>query len=125
MQLLPTAGPVVSGWAKIGEACYWLSGGGGFPRDHRCDAQGRTLQEVRARRRSSLHSGKSHSDRRHGVRAGSSELSRRRCHRRLRGGADTVYLACGINTLYWRLFSTPDVNTLDDLKGNKIGLTPM
>ncbi len=22
------------------------------------------------------------------------------------GGADTVYLACGINTLYWRLFST-------------------
>jgi NitT/TauT family transport system substrate-binding protein len=39
------------------------------------------------------------------------------------GGADTVYLACGINTLYWRLFSTPDVKTLDDLKGKKIGLT--
>jgi NitT/TauT family transport system substrate-binding protein len=41
------------------------------------------------------------------------------------GGADTVYLACGINTLYWRLFSTPDVKTLDDLKGKKIGLTTM
>src|SRR5262245_58467595 len=41
------------------------------------------------------------------------------------GGADTVYLACGINTLYWRLFSTPDVKTLEDLKGKKIGLTTM
>ena len=41
------------------------------------------------------------------------------------GGADTVYLACGINTLYWRLFSTPDVKTLDDLRGKKIGLTTM
>jgi NitT/TauT family transport system substrate-binding protein len=41
------------------------------------------------------------------------------------GGADTVYLACGINTLYWRLFSTPDVRTLDDLRGKKIGLTTM
>jgi NitT/TauT family transport system substrate-binding protein len=41
------------------------------------------------------------------------------------GGADTVYLACGINMLYWRLFSTPDVKTLDDLKGKKIGLTTM
>jgi NitT/TauT family transport system substrate-binding protein len=41
------------------------------------------------------------------------------------GGADTVYLACGINTLYWRLFSTPDVKILDDLKGKKIGLTTM
>ena len=40
-------------------------------------------------------------------------------------GADTVYLACGINTLYWRLFSTPDIKTLDDLKGKKIGLTTM
>ena len=28
------------------------------------------------------------------------------------GGADTVYLACGINTLYWRVFSTPDVKTV-------------
>src|SRR5258708_27325599 len=27
------------------------------------------------------------------------------------GGADTVYLACGINTLYWRVFSTPDGQT--------------
>ena len=41
------------------------------------------------------------------------------------GGADTVYLACGINTLYWRLFSTPDVKTLDDLRRKKIGLTTM
>jgi NitT/TauT family transport system substrate-binding protein len=41
------------------------------------------------------------------------------------GGADTVYLACGINTLYWRLFSIPDVKTLDDLRGKKIGLTTM
>src|SRR5262249_20763510 len=41
------------------------------------------------------------------------------------GGADTVYLACGINTLYWRLFSTPDVKTLEYLKGKKIGLTTM
>jgi NitT/TauT family transport system substrate-binding protein len=36
------------------------------------------------------------------------------------GGADTVYLACGI---YWRVFSTPDVNTIADLKGKKIGVT--
>jgi len=41
------------------------------------------------------------------------------------GGADTVYLACGINTLYWRMFSTPDVKTVADLKGKKIGLTAM
>jgi NitT/TauT family transport system substrate-binding protein len=39
------------------------------------------------------------------------------------GGADTVYLACGINTLYWRVFSTPDVKTIADLKGKKIGVT--
>lgn len=39
------------------------------------------------------------------------------------GGADTVYLSCAINTLYWRLFSTPDVRTVTDLKGKKIGLT--
>ncbi|HVO91515.1 MAG TPA: ABC transporter substrate-binding protein, partial [Terriglobales bacterium] len=39
------------------------------------------------------------------------------------GGADTVYLACGINTLYWRVFSTPDVKTVNDLKGKKIGVT--
>ena len=38
-------------------------------------------------------------------------------------GADTVYLACGINTLYWRVFSTPDVKTVSDLKGKKIGVT--
>jgi NitT/TauT family transport system substrate-binding protein len=39
------------------------------------------------------------------------------------GGADTVYLACGINTLYWRVFSTPDIKTIGDLKGKKIGVT--
>jgi NitT/TauT family transport system substrate-binding protein len=41
------------------------------------------------------------------------------------GGADTVYLACAINTLYWRVFSTPDVKRIADLKGKKIGLTTM
>ncbi len=39
------------------------------------------------------------------------------------GGADTVYLACGINTLYWRVFSTPEVKSIADLKGKKIGVT--
>src|SRR5258706_3469784 len=39
------------------------------------------------------------------------------------GGADTVYLACGLNTLYCRVFSTPDVKTVADLKGKKIGVT--
>jgi ABC-type nitrate/sulfonate/bicarbonate transport system substrate-binding protein len=39
------------------------------------------------------------------------------------GGAETVYLACAINTLYWRVFSTPDVKTVADLKGKKIGVT--
>jgi NitT/TauT family transport system substrate-binding protein len=41
------------------------------------------------------------------------------------GGADTVYLACGINTLYWRMFSATDVKTVADLRGKKIGLTTM
>ncbi len=41
------------------------------------------------------------------------------------GGADTVYLACGINTLYWRVFSTPDVKTITDLKGKKVGVTTL
>lgn len=39
------------------------------------------------------------------------------------GGADTVYLSCAINTLYWRVFSTSEVKTVADLKGKKIGLT--
>jgi len=39
------------------------------------------------------------------------------------GGADTVYLACGINTLYWRVFVTPEIKTVADLKGKKIGVT--
>ena len=38
-------------------------------------------------------------------------------------GHDTVYLACAINTLYWRLFSTPEIKTLMDLKGKKFGIT--
>src|SRR5581483_22368 len=39
------------------------------------------------------------------------------------GGADTVYLACGINTLYWRFFTTPDIKTIADLKGKKLGVS--
>jgi NitT/TauT family transport system substrate-binding protein len=39
------------------------------------------------------------------------------------GGADTVYLACGINTLYWRFFTTPEIKTVADLKGKKLGVT--
>lgn len=39
------------------------------------------------------------------------------------GGADTVYLACGINTLYWRFFTTTDIKTVADLKGKKLGVT--
>src|SRR5918999_3402303 len=39
------------------------------------------------------------------------------------GGADTVYLACGINTLYWRVFSTPEIKDVADLKGKRIGVT--
>src|SRR3972149_3713851 len=35
------------------------------------------------------------------------------------GGADTVYLACGINTLYWRFFSTPEIKKVADLQGKK------
>ena len=39
------------------------------------------------------------------------------------GGADTVYLACGINTLYWRFFTTPNIKTINDLKGKTLGVT--
>jgi NitT/TauT family transport system substrate-binding protein len=39
------------------------------------------------------------------------------------GGAETVYLACGINTLYWRFFSVPEVKAVADLKGKKLGVT--
>jgi NitT/TauT family transport system substrate-binding protein len=39
------------------------------------------------------------------------------------GGAETVYLACGINTLYWRFFTTPEIKTVADLKGKKLGVT--
>jgi NitT/TauT family transport system substrate-binding protein len=39
------------------------------------------------------------------------------------GGADTVYLACAINTLYWRFFTTPEIKSIADLKGKKLGVT--
>jgi NitT/TauT family transport system substrate-binding protein len=39
------------------------------------------------------------------------------------GGADTVYLACGINTLYWRFFTSPNIKTVADLKGKTLGVT--
>ena len=39
------------------------------------------------------------------------------------GGADTVYLACAINTLYWRFFTTPDITTIADLNAKKLGVT--
>ena len=38
------------------------------------------------------------------------------------GGADTVLTACAINTLFWRLFSTPNIKTISDLKNKKIGV---
>jgi NitT/TauT family transport system substrate-binding protein len=39
------------------------------------------------------------------------------------GGADTVLTACAINTLFWRLFSTPNIKTIGELKNKKIGVT--
>src|SRR6267142_826098 len=39
------------------------------------------------------------------------------------GGADTVLTACAINTLFWRLFSTPNIKTISDFKNKKIGVT--
>ena len=39
------------------------------------------------------------------------------------GGADTVLTACAINTLFWRLFSTPNIKTIAELKHKKIGVT--
>jgi NitT/TauT family transport system substrate-binding protein len=39
------------------------------------------------------------------------------------GGADTVYLGCAINTLYWRVFSSPEIKDVADLKGKRIGVT--
>lgn len=39
------------------------------------------------------------------------------------GGADTVLVSCAINTLFWRLFTTPEIKTFADLKGKKIGVT--
>ncbi|HKY06870.1 MAG TPA: ABC transporter substrate-binding protein, partial [Candidatus Binatia bacterium] len=39
------------------------------------------------------------------------------------GGADTVLTACAINTLFWRLFSTPGIKTIGELKNKKIGVT--
>jgi len=39
------------------------------------------------------------------------------------GGADTVLLSCAINTLFWRLFSVPEIKSVAGLKGKKIGVT--
>jgi NitT/TauT family transport system substrate-binding protein len=39
------------------------------------------------------------------------------------GGADTVLTACAINTLFWRLFATPNIKTIGDLKNKKVGVT--
>lgn len=39
------------------------------------------------------------------------------------GGANTVLLSCAINTLFWRLFSVPEIKSVADLKGKKIGVT--
>lgn len=38
-------------------------------------------------------------------------------------GADTVLVSCAINTLFWRLFSTPNIKTVGDLKRKNIGVT--
>lgn len=39
------------------------------------------------------------------------------------GGADTVLLSCAISMAYGRLFAVPEVKSLTDLRGKKIGLT--
>jgi NitT/TauT family transport system substrate-binding protein len=39
------------------------------------------------------------------------------------GGADTVLLSCAISMAYGRLFAVPEVKTLSQLKGKKIGIT--
>src|SRR5512134_1305015 len=39
------------------------------------------------------------------------------------GGAVTVYLACGINTFYWRFFTRPEIKSIPDLKGKTLGVT--
>jgi NitT/TauT family transport system substrate-binding protein len=118
--------PLAGGWATIGEACYWLSGAGG------------SLGIIDVMRKAGLF-------KKYGLDVdlvyiqGSPILTAAMVSGQVPlsflggaaivasavGGADTVYLACGINTLYWRLFSTPDVKTLDDLRGKKIGLTTM
>lgn len=38
-------------------------------------------------------------------------------------GADTVLLACATSFAYGRLFSTPQIKSITDLKGKRIGLT--
>src|ERR1044071_3620952 len=35
-------------------------------------------------------------------------------------GADTVLTACAINTLFWRVFSTPNIKTIADFKNRQI-----
>ncbi|HEY7559885.1 MAG TPA: ABC transporter substrate-binding protein [Candidatus Binatia bacterium] len=39
------------------------------------------------------------------------------------GGAETVLLSCAISMAYGRLFAVPEVKTLSQLKGKKIGIT--
>src|SRR6185436_28123 len=77
-------------------------------RHYRGHAQRRIVQKEWSRRRSRVHTRQPDLDYRHGLRP---------------GGADTVYLACGINTLYWRFFTTPDIKTIADLKGKTLGVT--
>lgn len=39
------------------------------------------------------------------------------------GGADTVLLSCAISMAYGRLFAVPEIKTLSQLRGKKIGIT--
>ena len=39
------------------------------------------------------------------------------------GGADTVLLSCAISMAYGKLFSTPEIKNLNQLRGKKIGIT--
>ena len=39
------------------------------------------------------------------------------------GGADTVLLSCAISMAYGKLFSVPEIKSLSQLKGKKIGIT--
>jgi NitT/TauT family transport system substrate-binding protein len=39
------------------------------------------------------------------------------------GGADTILLSCALSMAYGRLFSGPEIKSLSDLRGKKIGIT--